>query len=114
MRATEHIIFGSGAIGLGTYDALQTRCITPRIIYDPSAGNKAGGRHKMPAEGTVGESLGDVDVENKARPTPRRSGRRFVRNYTASAWEQPTMSVVKQSKCGVVDLNESIGPSVCS
>jgi hypothetical protein len=68
----------------------------------------------MPAEGTVGESLGDVDVENKARPTPRRSGRRFVRNYTASAWEQPTMSVVKQSKCGVVDLNESIGPSVCS
>jgi len=31
MRATEHVIFGSGAIGLATYDALRTRGITPRI-----------------------------------------------------------------------------------
>ena len=32
MSATEHVIFGSGAVGLATYDALRTRGITPRII----------------------------------------------------------------------------------
>jgi len=32
MRATEHVIFGPGAIGLATCDALRTRGTTPRII----------------------------------------------------------------------------------
>jgi len=32
MTVAEHVIFGSGAIGLATFDALQRRGITPRII----------------------------------------------------------------------------------
>lgn len=30
--STEHVIFGTGAIGLATYDALRRRGITPRMV----------------------------------------------------------------------------------
>jgi uncharacterized protein YbjT (DUF2867 family) len=55
MRATQHVIFGSGAIGLATYDALRTRGITPRIV------NRSGSA-RVPADvEVIGGDATDLD-----------------------------------------------------
>lgn len=55
MRATERVIFGSGAIGLATYDALRRRGITPRIV------NRSGTARVPSDVEVIGGDAADLD-----------------------------------------------------
>jgi len=55
MTTVEHVIFGSGAIGLATFDALRRRGITPRIV------NRSGAAHVPADVEVVGGNALDPD-----------------------------------------------------